>query len=210
MDGRRPERADGGEVRARRVPHVAREAVARVAPVERAHERVAVHLGDDRGSGDRAHERVALGIGALRDREVGDLAPVDEYEAGHERQRLDRPPAGGEPGVIDVEAVDLVGLDHAQADADGAAANLDVQPLPLGGGQDLRVGDAVEVRAGREDDRGRDHGTGERPHAHLVHAGDVPDADPPEERLEMRRGGRRSPTTLRPMRPRRSHPRSSR
>src|SRR5438094_276220 len=36
MDGRRPERADGGEVRARRVAHVAREAVARVAPVERA------------------------------------------------------------------------------------------------------------------------------------------------------------------------------
>src|SRR5439155_1340077 len=93
VDGRRPELANGGEVRARRVAHVAREAVARVAPVERAHERVAVHLGDDRGGGDRAHERVALGIGALRHREVGDLTPVDEHEAGHERQPRDRPPA---------------------------------------------------------------------------------------------------------------------
>src|SRR2546422_10115307 len=108
MDGRRPERADGGEVRARRVAHVAREAVARVTRVERAHDRVAVHLGDDRGGGDRAHERVTLRIRALWHREIGDLAPVDEYEAGHERERLDRPPAGGEPGAIDVEADDLV------------------------------------------------------------------------------------------------------
>src|SRR5438477_173129 len=207
MDGRRPERADGGEVRPRRVAHVTREAVAWVAPVERAHERVAVHLGDDRGGGDRAHERVALGVGALRHREIGDLTPVDEHEAGHERQRLDRPPAGGEPGAIDVEAVDLVGLDHPEADGDGAAADLDVQPLAQGGGQDLRVRDAVEARAGREDDRSRDHGTGERSHADLVHTGDVPDADPPEERLQVRRGGRRPAPALSRTAPPDSHPR---
>src|SRR6185436_10642042 len=62
----------------------------------------------------------------------------------------------------------------------------------------------------REDDRGRDDRARERPHAHLVDPGDVPDADAPEERLQVRRRRRRPTAALPRTAPRYSHPRRPR
>src|SRR5262249_11564125 len=110
----------------------------------------------------------------------------------------------------DVQPVDLVRVDDRYPDRERAATDLAVELLAHGRPEHLRVGDAVEREPGRKDDRGRDDGPRERSHAHLVDAGDVPDADAPEERLQVRRR-RRWPTAALPRTaPRYSHPRRPR
>src|SRR5207248_10681441 len=47
------------EVRRRAVALVAGEREARIARIERAHHRIAMHLGQDRSRADRRHERIA-------------------------------------------------------------------------------------------------------------------------------------------------------
>ena len=68
-------------VLARRIAHVLREAVARVARVELAHARVTVHLGDDRGRRDRAVVRVAPDR-CVRRRDLGHRVRVDQHVVG--------------------------------------------------------------------------------------------------------------------------------
>src|SRR5262249_20723302 len=75
--------------------------------------------------------------------------------------------------------------------------------------QHLRVGDALDAGPRRQDDGGRYHRTGERSHADLVDAGDVSDADPPEQRLEVRSRGHRPAPALRPSTLHGSPPRSA-
>jgi hypothetical protein len=203
-------RSAGGSatVGPRRVAHVAREPVARVAHVQLAHDRVAVDLRDDRSGGDRAHEGVALRVGALRNREVGNLTPVDEHEAGDDGEPFDGATERGEPRLVDVHPVDLRRLDDRHGDGNGTAADLGGEPLAHPRRQHLRVGDAVDARARRQHDGGGDDGARERAHPHLVHARDVADADPPEKRLQVR-GRRHRPARLLPRAPRSTHPRAA-
>src|SRR5205807_6776650 len=57
------------EVRRRAVALVAGEREARIARIERAHHRIAMHLGQDRSRADRRHERIAPHDGLERSEE---------------------------------------------------------------------------------------------------------------------------------------------
>src|SRR5207244_10137306 len=121
------------------------EAVAGIAAVELAHDGVPRYFGNDRRRGDRAHERVALRICALRHRQVGNLATIDQHVARDERpKRFERAAARGETRSIDVKAVDLLRLDHAEPDGERAAAYLRREPFTNGGLEHLGVRHAIE------------------------------------------------------------------
>jgi hypothetical protein len=150
---------------------VLREAVARVLRVELQHQGVAVHLGHDRGRGDRAVARVAADEGRLRHRQVGDRAGVDQHVIGRDRERGDRAAHRLEPGAVDVPAVDLLGPDLRHRDGHGRGSDRGGEALALRGDEPLRVVEAGQPHARRQDHRAGDDGPGERPHADLVDSG---------------------------------------
>jgi hypothetical protein len=119
--------------------------------------------------------------------EAGDLPSVHEDEPRDDRrERGERLPLRLHRRLVDVHAVDLVRLDDPDPDGDRARADLDVEPLALRGGELLRVGHLRDRRLGRQDDGRRHDRTCERAHSDFVDAGDVLDADPPQQSLEMR------------------------
>ena len=73
-------------------------------------------LGDDRGRGDRGAEPVALDHGGRGHGEIGQAVAVDQRMTGCHRQIGDGAPHGFHSGGQDVEPVDIVNLDDAQAD----------------------------------------------------------------------------------------------
>ena len=80
-----------------------------------------------------------------------------------------------------------ISVDLGAADADAARGRADA---PLGVRalleiELLRIVDAGELGVRREHHRGRDHGTGQRPHADLVDARDVLHAGAPQHALEI-------------------------
>ena len=94
MRGRRTEPAQRGQVLWSRIPHVVCEAVAAMTLVEATHERVSMHLGDDRRRRNRAVLGVAVHDGRLLDRHTGHLPRIDEQMIDLEllAQRDDRSP----------------------------------------------------------------------------------------------------------------------
>ena len=103
----------------------------------------------------------------------------------HQRQARERELHRAQPGVVDVDAVDLVDLDDADADRRRTAPNLHVELDAPIGVERLRVVDAVDLGPRREDHRRGDDRAGERSHADLVDAGDVHDAGLPQQPFEM-------------------------
>src|SRR5207302_5027173 len=92
-------------------------------------------------------------------------------------------------GVVDIYTIYLIHLGAADPDGDALRADLRLQLVALFGSELLGVVDADDAGAGLQDDRRRDHRTGERRHAHLVAAGDQRDALLPERRLEGAEAG---------------------
>src|SRR5581483_5211901 len=71
--------------------------------------------------------------------EATKLSPLGYALCGSVSSGISRPSTSTKPGTVDVEPVDLGGLDHAEPDGHGAAANLGVEPLARRGGEHLRV-----------------------------------------------------------------------
>ena len=88
--GQAAEATQGAQVLARRVAHVAGEAVARVLAVEARHEGVAVHLRDDRCGRDRGVETVAAHDRRLRGLDARNAPRVDEDVIGRGARALRR------------------------------------------------------------------------------------------------------------------------
>ena len=139
------------------------------------HDRVARMFGDDRRGGDAQGERVAAddrrgGIDPARqaiaiDQDVTGRAAQRRRQRVHrQRHRLHRRP-------IDVEAIDLLGFDDADAD-DRTGHQPIVEPVALGGGELLRIVHAARASAFRQDHRGGDDGTGQWPAAGFIDAGE--------------------------------------
>ena len=69
---------------------------------------------------------------------------------------------------MDIDAVDLVGVNRDNRPGDGFAADFVVEALALGEGAGLGVGKAVDAAVGIKDDGAGHHRTGEAAPAHFV------------------------------------------
>ena len=175
----------------RRISHVATEPVGRILPIELAHQRVTMTLGDDRCGRDAGDEHIPFRVRALRQAEAGDLPAVHQDEAGHQRpERVHGTTQGEQAGLIDIQPIDLLRRHDRQPDGERPAADLDREPLAHRRRKHLGIRHTVDVRLDGQHDRRRDYGSGQRPHADLVDARNVPDADAPEQPFEMRCGCR--------------------
>jgi len=139
-----------------------------------AHEGVARDLGDDRGGGDRGAARVA--VGERFDRRLldpGEAQVVGQVMVGRLGQRFQSAADGQKGCLINVDSVDFGGGGGADADGQRLGANADGEFLARVGREHLRVGQAVDADAGRKDDGRGNDGSGQRPAAGLVDAGDA-------------------------------------
>jgi hypothetical protein len=174
VHGRGAEAAQGAQVLARRVPHVAGEAVAGKAAVELRHARVAKDLGHDGGGGDAGLARVAADQRRLGHGEAGQRARVHQYVLRGERERRHGAPHRLEAGAVDVQAVHLGRRELGDRHRQGLRADARGELLARGAGEALRVVEArqVEGLGLREHHRGRHQRARQRAHADLVHARD--------------------------------------
>ena len=147
-----PVRRDGVAVLLCRVPLVVREAVAGIGVVQLLHQPVARDFRQYGRGGNRRASRVAVLDGALRHGQIGDLERIDEDEVRQRRHAHDGAVHRGERRVMDVEAIDLIGLDDGHAPRDGGAHDAREQPLALDGRHGLGVGNARHVLARIERD----------------------------------------------------------
>ncbi len=159
------------------------EAVLGVEQVELAHEGIAVDFGDDGGGRDGEREGVAVieaGLGAG----MGELVEVEEHGVDEEvvglgGEALDGAEHSEAGGLVDVDAVDGLGIDFGDGDAEGDFADLAVEKLALLAGELLGVFEAEAGErgcAGGEDDRGGHDRTEERSAADLVNSGNEGEA----------------------------------
>ena len=86
--------------------------VARVVLVLGHHLPIAGHLGDDGRGSDRRAAPIAVQHAALSDVEIGDAEGVDEHRVGQRRDREHGAPHRLERRPMDVQRVDLGGLDE--------------------------------------------------------------------------------------------------
>ena len=156
------------------IAFVRSETVLGVEHVEFAHEGVTMDLGDDRGGGDGERERVAVedaGLGAG----MIDAHGVNEQVVGCDAEALDGDEHGEAGGLVDVEAIDGLGVDFGDRKGDGNLADLAIEALALLAGELLGV---FETHAGedsdlrRENHGGGDDGAEERTATDFVDAGD--------------------------------------
>ena len=121
-------------------------------------------FGDDGGGGDGERERVAVeeaGLGAR----VVEAHGVNQQVVGRESEALDGGEHGDARGLVDVDAVDGLGVHLGDGDGEGAAADMAVEPLALLAVELLGVREAGAgegADAGWEDDCGGDDGAEER------------------------------------------------
>ena len=166
--------SEGAAVFGGGVAFVGGEAVLRVEEVEGAHEGVAVDLGDDGGGGDGEGEGVAVEepcLGAV----VVDAEGVDQEVVGREGEALDGEEHGEARGLVDVDAVDGVGIDRGYREGERRAADATVEAFTVFAGELLGVGEAGAGKGGAacgEDDGGGDDGSEEGSAADFVDAGD--------------------------------------
>ena len=178
MEGARAVEGEGSAVLGCGVTLVGGEAVLGMEVVEVAHEGVAVDFGDDGGGGDGEREGVAVeqaGLGAGMG-ELGEIEAhgVDEEVVGGDGELLDGEEHGEARGLVDVDAVDGLGVDFGDGDGESDAANLAVEELALLAGELLGVFEAEAGEgggAGGEDDGGGDDGAEESAATDFVDAG---------------------------------------
>ena len=194
---------EGGKVRGGAVTLVAGKVIVGQNGVERKHEAVALHFGDDARGGDAEAEGVAAHDGLLGPGEIPDGEAVDEdhvWAGGAEGG--DGALHGEVGGAEDVEVVDFGRGGEAGGEADaGVLGEFFVEALALGGGDFFRIVQARVVEVVGEEDGGGEHGTSEAAAANFVDADDAAAALEAvglfEEEGGHRRVGKRTPHALR-------------
>ena len=96
--------------------------------VELTHEAVAMHLGHDGGGGDGEGERVAVEEAGLRAGMV-ETHGVDEQVVGREGAAVHGGQHGDARGLVDVDAVDGLGVHLGDGDGEGTAADVAIEAL---------------------------------------------------------------------------------
>ncbi len=185
MDCARAQAPDRVLMLRRAVALVTLEAVLGIGARELVHEPVAVRLRHDRRGRDREVDTVAFVEAVLRNVDAWNAPSVDEHVLRAHRQCFDRAAHREQARVIDVDAVDLLDLGTADADAGRCDANRALGRLALLEIEALRVVDSAKLRVRRKHYRRGDHRAGHRSHADLVDAGDALHARAPEHALEI-------------------------
>ena len=85
---------------------------------------------------------------------------------------------------MNIEAIDVGGLDHRDMPGDGRAANGIREPVPHGCGDGLGVGDSGHVGVRMEDDGSRHYRPGQTASPHLIDAGHMTVSEPPRSIFE--------------------------
>ena len=178
-------RAQRGQVRGRAVALVAIKAVGREFAVQGQHGAIARHLGQDGRGRDAAVAGIAADPGLGGAGQSGrDRVAVDPGQPGHVRHRLHGAAHAEHGGLVDVDAVDLGGVDRHHVPGQGAVDDARVQLFAARVRELLGVVEAVDPGTDRVEHHGRDdHRPGERSTAGLVDARD--------QRGHRRRTGRR-------------------
>jgi hypothetical protein len=148
-------------------------------------------LGDDRGGGDAGAARVAVDEVPLRTGEVAERDEVGDDQVGRDGEPRERVGHREARGLQDVDPVDRLVIDDADADGDGALADDVEQRLALSRAQELRVGEPPDAAVRPDDDGGGDDRPGERAAPRLVDAGHPGDACLPGSSLVVVRRRRR-------------------
>lgn len=166
---------EGGEVRGGAVTLVAGEVIVGQNGVERKHEAVALHFGDDACGGDAEAEGVAAHDGLLGPGEIADGEAVDEDHVwGGEAEGGHGALHGEVGGAEDVEVVDFGWGGEAGGEADaGVVGEFFVEALALGGGDFFGIVQAGVVEVVGEEDGGGEDGAGEAAAADFVDADDA-------------------------------------
>lgn len=182
MEGGGSEAGEGLEVFGGGVALMAGEAVAGEVVVGAEGPFIAGGFGEDGGGGDGGDLGVALDDGILGQGEV-DGEGVDEEVVGLGAEGLDGA-ADGEPGgLIDIDAVDVGGVDPGDIPGNGASLDFGGQALTAGIGKGLAVSEAADGMIGVEDDGGGVDGSEEAAAAGLVGAGGTQISYAPEIKL---------------------------
>ena len=159
------------------LPHtitlVAGKAILRIVRVEFDHESVAGHFGENAGRGDAQAEGIAFDQSSVIDGQTAHRQSVDEGMVGTPRQGFDGAGHGQMRGAQDVETIDFLhaGLGHGPEDPGSCGQNR-VNPFTFGRADFFRIGQSIEREIIGQNDRGCDHGAGERTASGFVHPGD--------------------------------------
>jgi hypothetical protein len=173
-------------MRPRPVPLVFFQAVPRIAASQQRNESIPPYLGHDGGGGNGETFPVAADDGLLRPGEIGDGQAVDQHQVGEKAKGGHGAAHGFLGGAENVEGVDFEMTDHPDSDGglapDRPGQNFSAKgPKSFGIIHPAKPSGAGTRDPGRgKDDRGRDHGTAERPATGFVDAGDQP-----QSRFEM-------------------------
>jgi len=124
----------------------------------------------------------------LRLRHAGDSAAVDQDVLWTDGQLAERELHRAQAGMVDVQPIDFLDLDNADAYGGRPFANFKVKPDARRLVQRFGVVDAVDLGIRRKDHRGCDNRACQRTHADFVDAGYVHDALLPEQPLEVKHG----------------------
>lgn len=179
MDGAWAEACDGGEMFRSGVTLVLGESIARVGLFGFEHPTVAGDLGEDGRGCDGVAEGVSLDDGGLPPTQGRHRVAVDEGMGGFRSEPCERLVHALMRGGEDVDAVDDVGFnrDDGEAEVGVSGDQVEITGARVGGEllgivelEEFR-GDARFPPLGREDDRGNKDGTCERAAAGLIDTG---------------------------------------
>jgi len=152
------------------ITHVAREAIARMADVELGHDRISVHLRDNRGGGDRAVDRIAMHQGCLGLSDTRNAPRIDHQMFGRGIERHDGTSHGLEGRVKNVEPVDFFDRHFTDPHGDRLFAHQGVESLAPISAQLLRIIEPRQLDALRQNHSSRNDRPGEGPDPDLVDA----------------------------------------
>ena len=142
--------------------------------VQLPHEAIAVDLCDHGRGGDREREGVAVVELGLRAAMV-EAHGIDQEMVGREGEALYRGQHGDARGLVDVDAVNGLGVHLGDGDGQGDLADAAVELFAVLAQKLLGVLESGAGQAGHplgQNDGGGDHGAEKRAATYLVHTGD--------------------------------------
>ncbi len=176
--------AQGLKVLRRAVSFVSGKAVFGINKIVGAHQAITGHFGDNGCGGNRDRMRVALHerfAAFARKDAKGEAVYEDEIGKGINLKKslahcfMRR--------LQNVDAVNHVGFNAAEADGKGFGPDTHFRSFPLSGRQLFGVPNAVQRKPRRQDDAGRQDRAGQRPASDFVNPGDPHKARTPGELL---------------------------
>lgn len=174
VDNTGPQLPDGLQMRGAAIALVCGKSVSRIVQIQFAHQAVAGNLGNDRGGGDRKAEGIPLFDGLLGDGGFNGADAVDQQEIGNGGKLRDRLQHGLPCGLQDIDPVDHLGPDDADADRRGLLHDQVEQAFPCLRGQLFGVVNLGQAQSLRQDDGSRYHRAGQGAAAGLVDTGNRP------------------------------------